>query len=84
MQTVQTHIRLLLEEHFDQGLHCLLNRICIFRHIVALKKNKVFNLSEITIMILSVPNLFFFHGKLVISVINHDKISKILCNEDPK
>ena len=30
-QTVQTQIRLLLEEQSDQGLHCLLlNSICIF------------------------------------------------------
>ena len=32
-QTVQTQIRLLLEEQFDQGLHCLLFHLHLFDEI---------------------------------------------------
>ena len=32
-QTVQTQIRLLLEEHSDQGLHCLLLHLHVFNKI---------------------------------------------------
>ena len=32
-QTVQTQIRLLLEEHSDQGLHCLLFHLHLFEEI---------------------------------------------------
>ena len=32
-QTVQTQIRLLLEEQSDQGLHCLLSHLHLFEEI---------------------------------------------------
>ena len=38
-QTVQTQIRLLLEEQSDQGLHCLLFHLHLFDEIHSLRKH---------------------------------------------
>ena len=59
-QTVQTQIRLLLEEQSDQGLHCLLFHNCIF-----LMKNPKFFLFEFSVdycKIFWCPKILEFYG----------------------
>ena len=55
-QTVQTQIRLLLEEQSDQGLHCLPSGCIVWTHYSMVEPHSS-NFRVITTNFLGVPNI---------------------------